>query len=106
MRRVSGPFGPPARERIAEVSGRAERGEGPGLIGQDVEQAAGNSGEVACFCRKRTQAGCEKAERVVEGIVHHPHAGCASGQRGKALGLVLQVEKGALIKRRAAGEIS
>lgn len=62
--------------------------------------------EVAGLGRESLEAGFKQAQRVVEGIIHDPHAGGAGGQGGEALGLGFELEQGALIEGRAAGEIS
>lgn len=88
------------------MQGRAERGKGPGLIGQDVEQSARHGREVAGLCSQRLEASFEQAERVIEGVIHDPVAGVAERQRSKALGLGFELEQRVAIEGRASGEIS
>jgi hypothetical protein len=70
----------------------------PGLVGQDVEQSAGYSREVASLGSERLKPRFEQAERVVERVVHDPHAGGAERQRSEALCLRLEIEQGVAIE--------
>ena len=88
------------------MSGGAERGKGPGLIGQDFEQSSRDGREVAGLGSKSLEAGFEKTQEIVERVIHDPHAGRAGGQLGKALGLGFELEQGALVEGRASGEIA
>lgn len=80
-------------------------GKAPGLVGQDLEQSAGDRGEVARFRSQSLEPRFQKAQGVIERVVHDPHASGASGQGGEALGLGFKLEQGAGVEGRTAGEI-
>jgi hypothetical protein len=73
---------------------------------QDLEQAAGDGGEVAGLGSQRLETSFEQAQRIVERVVHDPIAGVAERQRGEALGLGFELEQGVAIKRRSTRQIS
>jgi len=81
-------------------------GKGPGLIHQDVQQPAGDGGEVIRLAAHGQQARQQKAEGIVERVIHHPHARCTRWQGSKALGLLFELEQGGLVEGRASGEIA
>lgn len=92
----------PARARNMLCAAR----EGPGLIRQDVEQSAGDGSEVVGLGTERLEAREQQAEGIVERVIHHPHAGCGSGQGGKALRLLFKIEQGGLVEGRSSGQIT
>ena len=81
-------------------------GKGPGLIRQDVQEAPGDGGEVVRLAAHGQQARQQKAEGIVERVIHHPHARCTRWQGSKALGLLFQLEQGGLVEGRTSREIA
>jgi len=73
---------------------------------QDVQQPAGDGGEVVRLAAHRQQARQQKAEGIVERVIHHPHARCTRWQGSKALGLLFQLEQGGLVEGRTSGQIA
>ena len=71
-----------------------------------VQQPAGDGGEVVRLAAHRQQARQQKAEGIVERVIHHPHARCTRWQGSKALGLLFELEQGGLVEGRASGEIA
>jgi hypothetical protein len=73
---------------------------------QDVEQPTGDGREVAGLGRDGPETCQQQAEGIVERVIHHPHAGCCSGQGSKALGLLFEIKQGGLVEGRSSGQIA
>ena len=52
---------------------------GPGLVQEDIKQPSGDGRESIRFSADRAQARQQKAEGIVERVIHRPHAGLGSG---------------------------
>ena len=79
---------------------------GPGLVRHNVQQASGDGGEAVRLALHREKTRQEKAEGIVERVIHHPHARSSHGEGSKALGLLFETEQCGLVEGRAAGEIA